>query len=314
MTERFRKQVSGKTDFTGIEVQNCSQTLITQQDFNDAKKIISLFGGNPDNIKSKNRWTKNNLPKILINLTNLIDLNYNFTSEEKYHLAHFSDIKNVSQNTPGFVACHMFAEYLCITGKAITYKNALELIQSGPDKSTLTKVDWYVGHSYANTTWRQAAIYRNRCTELDWLKPFGQIYYDKSELETLAEDTVQLMMCAKLLIIYLTNEKLITLPKVNGELIDGKERVTVIADFPDGEIRTFASELKNFYDEKKKAKIGGRRKPKNKPSSSSGHTPTKKRVMIGGNSRVVYSGKRGGEYVKKGGEFIPLAKAMNSTK
>ena len=39
-----------------------------------------------------------------------------------------------------------------------------------------------------------------------------------------------------------------------------------------------------------------------------GPVATNKRVMVGGKNRVVYSGKRGGEYVKSAGEFIPLNK------
>jgi hypothetical protein len=60
---------------------------------------------------------------------------------------------------------------------------------------------------------------------------------------------------------------------------------------------------------------GGRRKTvkgKSTPKSKPAKTKTSKRVMIGGKNRVVYSGKRGGEYVKKGGEFIPVSKAMSA--
>jgi hypothetical protein len=39
-----------------------------------------------------------------------------------------------------------------------------------------------------------------------------------------------------------------------------------------------------------------------------GPVATNKRVMIGGRNKIVYSGKRGGEYVKSAGEFIPLNK------
>lgn len=46
--------------------------------------------------------------------------------------------------------------------------------------------------------------------------------------------------------------------------------------------------------------------------SASSHTPTPQRVMIGGKQRVVYKGKRGGEYIKKGGEFISLNKALKA--
>ena len=46
--------------------------------------------------------------------------------------------------------------------------------------------------------------------------------------------------------------------------------------------------------------------------SACSHTPSQKRVMIGGKQRVVYQGKRGGEYIKKGGEFITLNKALKA--
>lgn len=51
------------------------------------------------------------------------------------------------------------------------------------------------------------------------------------------------------------------------------------------------------YNSKLKSHKGG---------SISGPKPSEKRVMLGGKPRVVYIGKRGGEYVKKGGEFISL--------
>ena len=46
--------------------------------------------------------------------------------------------------------------------------------------------------------------------------------------------------------------------------------------------------------------------------SACSHAPTQQRVMIGGKQRVIYKGKRGGEYIKKGGEFITLAKALKA--
>jgi len=73
--------------------------------------------------------------------------------------------------------------------------------------------------------------------------------------------------------------------------------------------------------------VGGRKTKKSKVSKSKskklvdskkqsggcgggmcGPVATNKRVMVGGKNRVVYSGKRGGEYVKSAGEFIPLNK------
>lgn len=46
------------------------------------------------------------------------------------------------------------------------------------------------------------------------------------------------------------------------------------------------------------------------PSASlMGPKPTNQRVMVGGRNAVVYKGPRGGSYVKKGGEYVPLSKA-----
>jgi hypothetical protein len=40
-----------------------------------------------------------------------------------------------------------------------------------------------------------------------------------------------------------------------------------------------------------------------------GKLPTNKRVQLGGNTRIVYQGKRGGEYIKMSGGFVSLAEA-----
>ncbi len=40
---------------------------------------------------------------------------------------------------------------------------------------------------------------------------------------------------------------------------------------------------------------------------------TNERALVGGKSRVVYKGPRGGRYIKKGGEFVPLKTASKST-
>ena len=55
---------------------------------------------------------------------------------------------------------------------------------------------------------------------------------------------------------------------------------------------------------------GGARKRNGGSASCKGPVQTEKRVLIGGKSRVVYQGKRGGEYIKKGGEFMSLVKAI----
>ena len=49
-----------------------------------------------------------------------------------------------------------------------------------------------------------------------------------------------------------------------------------------------------------------RRQSSNQPGGFP--TKTNKRVMVGGKSRVVYQGKRGGEYIKQAGSFMSLNK------
>jgi hypothetical protein len=45
------------------------------------------------------------------------------------------------------------------------------------------------------------------------------------------------------------------------------------------------------------------------PAKTGGNPkPTPSRVMVGGRNSIVYKGSRGGKYVKKGGEFVPLSK------
>jgi hypothetical protein len=56
---------------------------------------------------------------------------------------------------------------------------------------------------------------------------------------------------------------------------------------------------------------GKKRKAKGSKGSKKGGAgpmPTEQRVMVGGRSAVVYKGSRGGQYVKKGGEYVPLSK------
>jgi hypothetical protein len=53
---------------------------------------------------------------------------------------------------------------------------------------------------------------------------------------------------------------------------------------------------------------GKKRKPKGAKKGGCGPMPTEQRVMVGGRSAVVYKGSRGGQYVKKGGEYVPLSK------
>ncbi len=237
-------------------------------------RFIKLFGANGT---TKNRWiidspedeTKQlikKVPKLLV-LTNLIDMSYNYTDGATYHTRHFNDLHSIRQNTPGFVACHMFAEYLVMIGRAKSYTHALELIQSQvsiyvetnndrlEQEPSLTELDWYIGMSYANATWRQAAIYRDRCTEGDWLKPFSTIY--KENGATLAKDYVQLRMCAYLLLE----------PKLPNNLHDLKfvsnsNSLLDIASFPIS-MQTYVEGLKKCMDNakaKSNAAVGGKAK------------------------------------------------------
>ncbi len=49
-------------------------------------------------------------------------------------------------------------------------------------------------------------------------------------------------------------------------------------------------------------------------SSRSNVNPTAERVQLGGRKAVVYQGPRGGKYVKTGGEYVSLSKAMSGGK
>lgn len=201
----------------------------------DIKKIIGLFSKNPTEIKG--RWGQE-APESLIILTNLIDMVYNYTSNQTYHNKHFNEIKDVNQNTPGFVATHLFAEYL-MKNKNITYKKALQQIES--KTSSLTDDDWYIGLILANATWRQSAIYRDRCSEGYWLISFNSIY--KESGLTLLKDKIQLKMCAYLMLMYLNNDKDLFLPELKH---DDKELIKDIS-FPT-KIRTYVIYLKKLID------------------------------------------------------------------
>lgn len=205
----------------------------------DASDFIKLFGA--EGKTNNNRWEvvcSPNLPKKLVILTNLIDMAYNFLSGSGYHVKHFTDLNSVRTNTSGFIATHMFAEYLSRkdeNGKfRMTYEDAIKAIAD--NYSTITHDDWYVGTAFANATWRQAAVYRDRCTEGDWLKPFNT-YYEANGV-SLKKDYVQLRMCAKLLLWdrpYLN--------ELSERPLNSKgERQIDIADFP-SELRPFVNEL-----------------------------------------------------------------------
>lgn len=220
--------------------------------------FVALFGGRTNtntNDKSSNRWEvvcEPKLPKGLVILTNLIDMAYNYLSGSGYHTTHFSDLNNIRANSCGFIAIHMFAEYLSRkdeTGKfRMTYEDAIKAVAD--NNTILTQDDWYIGTALASTTWRQAAVYRDRCTEGDWLRPFNLLYEENGE--ALLKDYVQLRMCAKLL---LWNSPY--LKDLNERGVNSKgERQLTINDFPK-ELRSFIEEL-----DKVKQLGGGSRKTK----------------------------------------------------
>ncbi len=109
------------------------------------KDFFILFGANfGNNDRGQRGYTETSgwevspiIPGKLVILANLIDMTYNFTSKTGYHSNHFSDIDNVRANTSGFIATHMFAEYLSrkhrVNGKTvyqISYEQAIEEIAS----------------------------------------------------------------------------------------------------------------------------------------------------------------------------------------
>lgn len=61
-------------------------TISKNKDFaDDAEKVIELFKG-----KKGGRWNTESISKNLLILVNLIDMTYNYTSNEKYHTEHIN--------------------------------------------------------------------------------------------------------------------------------------------------------------------------------------------------------------------------------
>jgi hypothetical protein len=222
------------------------------QDDPNLQAFFTLFGKN-------NRWLPNgeNIPQTLVLFANLIDLTYNYTSEAKYHVKHIedTDLDAVRQNTPGFVAAHMFAEHL-MHAKQLNYRDALNRIDTG----NLSEIEWYVGLAFANATWRQAAVYRNRCAEGDWIRSFNSIF-DENKL-TLAKDKIQLRMCAHLLGMLIdTPLDQLSLPSINVTRVTpgeyGDERETIIDNFPKA-LRDYVLSLAPHVEQRKQdAATGG---------------------------------------------------------
>lgn len=220
-------------------------------------------------------------------LANLIDMTYNFCGDEKHHTKHFlpTNIDSIKPNTAGLVACQMFAEYLMAHGKANSFRNALKMIEN----FQLSDSDKYVGASLAQATWRQSKIYLDNYNAI-WNKPFNTTYNDKN---TIDKDFVQLRMCAYLL----------------GHITDNGGDVKKMALKPekeDGNLTRddFPEVMQTFVEQLKTSQKGGARR-------SSDKKQTKKRVVVNGKSMVVYVGKRGGEYVKRGGKFVPVSKVVS---
>jgi hypothetical protein len=227
--------------------------------------IYELFGH--DKKKKSNRWIvpftppDPNIPEELVILTNLIDMTYNYTTNSGYHVEHFENLDNIRANTCGLIATHMFAEYLC-NMKDISYEKALINIATMNENIEIS--DWYVGTAFANTTWRQAAVYRDRCTEGDWLKSFNELFNNKTaaNVNALNKDFIQLRMCAQLILLFIDNKmKSLKLKKIDASTINRHgERLVHINDFPDV-LQDFVEHLVKKHPVKQE---GGQRKRFNK--------------------------------------------------
>jgi hypothetical protein len=207
--------------------------------------IEELFGYNK-NI-DKNRWVIEcplNVPEELVVLTNIIDMTYNYTTGSTYHVQHFDDLDNIRANTCGFIAAHMFAEYLTNMKEELSYEEALKSIAEA--RGIIELSDWYVGTAFSNLAWRQAAVYRDRCTEGDWLRSFNDMFQHKSKSNTLAinKDYVQLRMCAKLLLLYIDNKiDSLTLKPMDSSRKDKRVR---LSNFPSS-LSAFVERLANDH-------------------------------------------------------------------
>jgi hypothetical protein len=221
--------------------------------------IFELFGYSKKS--DDNRWEipcDPNVPEELIILTNLIDMTYNFTSGMGYHVKHFNDLNSIRTNTCGFLAAHMFAEYVSKM-KDIKYDDALDAIAAA-DK-VIEVSDWYVGTSFSHLAWKQAAVYRDRCTEGDWLRSFNDMFDGKTPdgVEALNKDYIQLRMCAHLLALYMNNKiKTLKLKKISEASINRNgERLVHVDDFPEV-LQEFVVHLKSKHP----ILTGGRRSSK----------------------------------------------------
>ncbi len=231
--------------------------------------ITTLFGY--DKNKGKNRWVVQcplNVPEELVILTNIIDMTYNFTNGTPYHVDHFDDLDSIRANTSGFIAAHMFAEYLTHMKKDLSYLDALNSIAE--NKSIIEIGDWYIGTAFSNLAWRQAAVYRDRCTEGDWLRSFNDMFLKTSKNNALAinKDYVQLRMSAKLLALYINKQtESLTLKTMNP---NRKDKLVALSNFP-SDLQDFVASLAHEYTLK-----GGKSKKKRELPSASKSVHKKK--------------------------------------
>jgi len=140
-------------------------------------------------------------PEKFAFLANIVDMSYNYFSKSTYHKHTITKelIVDVRTSSPGFIAVQMFSEYLITIGKAKGIVEALLIIK---DWVNMSKLDEYVGLSYANTSWRQAAMYRDKAASGDFQKSFNTIFFNDSEKTTLEKDKIQLRTCAFLMSTY----------------------------------------------------------------------------------------------------------------
>lgn len=109
--------------------------------------------------------------------------------------------------------------------------------------------------------------------------------------------------------IAVTNQQFFYYPEFIGNTGLGIEKTTTITIIPnpDNEIDKYAcckitlNDFTNWQVKNSRNVQGG-----------SKLTRTAARVQLGGRNAVVYQGPRGGKYVKVGGEYVPVAKAVNA--
>jgi len=312
----------------------------------NAKKVLELLG-------TPARHDPHS--KFMVLFSNLIDMNYNFTDDAAYHLAHHIEddgpllkdfelattnarnavppkpepkhgkIGKFEGNCPGFVACHMFVEYLTRT-KGWSYTQALEKIANDYATDEFTKMDRYIGTSYAHSTWRIYKVCEHKAEyKGDFAKTFTDIFNEDGE--TLKKDAVQLRVCAFILHTYLkhptdadtfffpTPEGIVPAPKDkrppgSEDYVTGTNYTP--EDFPPFMVE-FEKRMDTFYGKTKVVLGGGRSAPRGRrrAASSPAYVTSTETAKVSGKKMRVYVGKRGGKYVRMGGEYVPLSKCRD---